>query len=76
MQGKRSELRNFPSQERKQSKNHCTPVKLESKKKNDKKLIDPGRERAGKLPAIVWEEATSHLVLEPSSYKLENPIKN
>ena len=42
-------------------KNHCTPVKLESKK-NDKKIIDPGRDRVGKFPAIVKEEATSHLV--------------
>ena len=37
MQGKWSEVRNFPS-ERKQSKNHCSPVKLESKK-HDKKII-------------------------------------
>ena len=55
MQGKRSKVRNFPSQERKQSKNRCSPVKLESKK-NDKKLNDPGRDRAGKLPAIVVEK--------------------
>ena len=27
MQGKRSKVRNFPSQEHKQSKNHCSPVK-------------------------------------------------
>ena len=33
MQGKRSKVENFPSEERKQSKNHCSPVKLESKKK-------------------------------------------
>ena len=38
MQGKWSEMRNFPSQERKQSKNHCSPVKLESKK-SDKKVM-------------------------------------
>ena len=28
MQGKRPKVRNFPSQERKQRKNHCSPVKL------------------------------------------------
>ena len=32
MQGKRSKVKNFPSEECKQSKNHCSPVKLESKK--------------------------------------------
>ena len=52
MQGKWSEVRNFTSEERKQSNNHCLPVKLESKK-NDKKIIDPGRDRARTLPAIV-----------------------
>ena len=36
MQGKWSKVRNFTSEERKQSKNHCSQVKLESKK-NDKK---------------------------------------
>ena len=55
MQGKWTEVRNFPSEEHKQSKNHCSPVKLESTK-NDKKIIDPGRDRAGKLPAIVEEK--------------------
>ena len=35
MQGKRSKVENFPSEERKQSKNHCSPVKLESKKKRE-----------------------------------------
>ena len=32
MQGKQSKGENFPSEERKQSKNHCSPVKLERKK--------------------------------------------
>ena len=52
MQGKWSDVRNFPSEEHKQSKNHCSPLKLESKK-NDKKRGDPGRDRVGTLPAIV-----------------------
>ena len=34
MQGKWSKVKNFPSEERKQSKNHCSPVKLESEKNN------------------------------------------
>ena len=55
MQGKRSKVKNFPAEVRKQSKNHCSPVKLESKK-IDKKTIDPGRDRGGKLPAIVEEK--------------------
>ena len=55
MQGKRSKMKNFPSQEHKQTKNHCSPVKLESKK-NDKKITDPGRDWAGKLPSSVEEE--------------------
>ena len=38
MQGKGSNLENSPSQERKQSKNHCSPVKLE-RKKHDKKIM-------------------------------------
>ena len=45
MQGKRKKVKNFPSQERKQSKNRCSPVKLENNK-NDKKIIDSGRDRA------------------------------
>ena len=36
-------MENIPSEERKQSKNHSSPVKLESKIK-DKKIIDPGWE--------------------------------
>ena len=32
MQGKRSKVKNFPSEECKQSKDHCSPVKLERKK--------------------------------------------
>ena len=39
MQGKRSKLENFPCQECKQSKNHCSPVKLQSKKQG-KKTVD------------------------------------
>ena len=39
MQGKWSKFKNFESEERKQSKTHCSPVKLE-RKKNDKKIID------------------------------------
>ena len=57
MQGKRSKVKNFPSEKRKQSKNHCSPVKLESKKKkkNDKKIIDRRRDRVGK-PPVSFEE--------------------
>ena len=55
MQRKWINAENFPSEERKQSKNHYSPVKLESQK-NDKKIIDPGRDRPGKLPAIVEEK--------------------
>ena len=55
MQGKWSEVRNFPSEEHKQSKNHCSSVKLE-RKKNDKKIFDPGRDRDGKLPSNVEEK--------------------
>ena len=43
MQGKWTNLENFRSEERKQSKNHCSPVKLESKK-NDKKNNRPVEE--------------------------------
>ena len=38
MQGKWTNAENFASEERKQSKNHCSPVKLESKK-NDEKVL-------------------------------------
>ena len=38
MQGKRSKVKNFPSEERKQSKNHCSPVKIE-RIKHDKKVM-------------------------------------
>ena len=61
MQGRWTNLENFGTEERKQSKNPCSPVKLESRK-NDKKIIHPGRVRSGKLPAIVQEEATTRLV--------------
>ena len=43
MQGKWSKSDKFPIEERKQSKNHCSPVKLESKI-NDKKSNRPGEE--------------------------------
>ena len=55
MQGKWRNLKNFGSEKRKQSKNHCSPVKLESKK-NDKKISAPGRDWVGKLPSLVQEE--------------------
>ena len=38
MQGKWSKVKIFPSEERKQSKNHCSPGKLESNK-HDKKVM-------------------------------------
>ena len=64
MQGKRAKVKNFPSEERKQSKNHCSPVKLERKKKTIKKNNGfAGRGGRGDTidnPGI----ATSHLVLE------------
>ena len=46
MQEKWSKVKNFPSEERNQSQNPCSPVKLESKK-NDKKISDPGRDWVG-----------------------------
>ena len=55
MQEKLSNLEKFASEERKQSKNHCSSVKLESKKQ-DKKIIDPGRDWAEKLQSSVQEE--------------------
>ena len=68
MQGKWSKVKYFPSEERKQSKNHCSPVKLESKK-NDKKVSYPGRNQAGKLPAIVEENHDPSIItLTPSEY--------
>ena len=62
MQGKRTKMKNFPSQERKQSKNHCSPVKLESKKKKRLKSIGfAGRVGWGdKINRL--EKATSRLV--------------
>ena len=41
MEGKWSKVKIFPSEERKQSKNHCSPVKLE-RKKHDKKAMASG----------------------------------
>ena len=38
MQGRWTNLENFGTEERKQSKNHCSQVKLESKKNDKKKL--------------------------------------
>ena len=53
MQGKRTKMKIFPSEERKQSKNHCSPVKLESKK-NDKKSNRP-------VEASGWEASSDRL---------------
>ena len=63
MQGKWSEVRNFPSQERKQKQKSLLTSKIRKQKKNDKKISDPGRDRAGKLPVIVEDEATAHLFI-------------
>ena len=54
MQGKRTKMENFPSQERKQSKNHCSPVKLERKKKKKiKKKMDWRDGSGGAIESIV-----------------------
>ena len=55
MQGKLSKVRNFPSEERKQSKNHCSPVKLE-RKKQDKNVKASRDESGGEIKSIVQEE--------------------
>ena len=69
MQGKRTKVKNFPSQERKQSKNYCSPVKLERKKNNnDKKITDAGRDRAGKLPSLVQEEPRPRLHIKYADF--------
>ena len=53
MQGKQSNLENFPSQERKQSKNHCSPVKLEKK---DKKIMASRDWSGGAIQTTVQEK--------------------
>ena len=63
MQGKWSEVRNFPSQERKQSKNHCSPVKLESKKNDKKNNGFAGRVGSGDTNVRLGR-TTSRLVLD------------
>ena len=65
MQGKWSNFKNFGLEERKQSKNHCSPVKLESKKNNDKKITNPGRDRVGNFHRA---SRKSH---DPSSFRVE-----
>ena len=55
MQGKRSKVENYPSQEGKQSKNHCSPVKLESRK-NDKKIMTSRDGSGGAIQSFVQEE--------------------
>ena len=54
MQRKRSKVKNFPLQERKQSKNHCSPVKLE-RKKHDKKVIASRDGTGGAIQSTVQE---------------------
>ena len=61
MQGKWTNLEYFPSQERKQSKNHCSPVKLESKKKRLKNKR-PGEGSGWEASSDRLEKATSRLV--------------
>ena len=62
MQGKRYQVENFPPEERKQSKNHCSPVKLESKKKRLKKTL-PGKGSGWEATSDRRGKATSRLVL-------------
>ena len=45
---KEKEVKNFPSEECKQSKNHYSPVKLESKKNDKKKYCLRGTGRVGR----------------------------
>ena len=47
MQGKWSKVNNFPSEERKQSKNHCSQVKLKKKKKKHDKKVMASRDGSG-----------------------------
>ena len=67
MQGKRSKVRNFPSEERKQKQKSLLTSKIRKQKINDKKVSDPGRDRPGKLSAIVdekpWPVYTDHVLL-------------
>ena len=55
MQGKRSKVKNFPSEERKQSKNHCSPVKLE-RKKYGKKVMASRDGAGGAIQSTVQEK--------------------
>ena len=53
---------NFASEERKQSKNHCSPVKLKSKKQEKN---NPSGEGLGwEAPIDRLERASSHVVLD------------
>ena len=52
MQGKGSKVKIFPSEERKQSKNHCSPVKLESKK-NGKKIMASWDGSGGAIESLI-----------------------
>ena len=61
MQEKWSKVKNFPSEERKQSKNHCSPVKLESKT-NDKKNNRPGEVPGWESSSDRRGKATTRLV--------------
>ena len=55
MQGKRSKVKNFPSEKRNQSKNHCSPVKLE-RKKNDKKVLASRDGSGGAIQSTAQEK--------------------
>ena len=56
MQGKRPKVKIFSSEERKQKQKSLVTNKIRKQKKNDKKITDPEKDRAGKLPAIVEEK--------------------
>ena len=55
MQGKWSKVKNFPSEERKQSKNHCSPVILE-RKKHEKKVKASQDGSAGAIKSFIQKE--------------------
>ena len=55
MQGKWSKVKKFPSEERKQSKNHCSPVNLE-RKKHDKKVMASQDGLGGAIQSTVQEK--------------------
>ena len=52
MQGKWSNAENFASQERKQSKNPCSPVKQESVKQDKKNYWPRGRGRSDPIDRL------------------------